>query len=169
MQNGLNWCNQCTSLCLKVASEFFATNAPSPAHWTLNSCFGAFLSLGAFGNVSLLHETRCKMGWTGAINGQVCAMKSHQKIFTTNALDPPHWILSSWFGAFHSDWVHFGLFCYYTKVDAKRAEMVELCTSSCLEVASEFFKTNASDQPNWTLISCFDVFRSIKVHLAMFR
>ena len=46
VQNGLNWCNQCTSLCLKVASEFFATNAPSPSHWTLNSCFGAFLSFG---------------------------------------------------------------------------------------------------------------------------
>ena len=85
-----------------------------------------FLVLGAFGNVSLLHETRCKLGWIGAINGQVCAMKSHQKIFTTNAPDPPHWTLSSWFGAFHSDWVHFGLFCYCTKVDAKRAEMVEL-------------------------------------------
>ena len=46
VQNGLNWCNQCTSFCHKVASEFFATNAPNPPHWTLNSCFGAFLSLG---------------------------------------------------------------------------------------------------------------------------
>src|SRR6185369_13391925 len=46
VQNGLNWCNQCTSLCHKVASEFFTTKAPSPPHWTLNSCFGAFLSFG---------------------------------------------------------------------------------------------------------------------------
>ena len=36
------------------------------------------LYLGAFGNVLLLHETRCKMGWTGAIHAQVRAMKSHQ-------------------------------------------------------------------------------------------
>ena len=36
------------------------------------------LYLGAFGNVSLLHETQCKTGWTGAINAQVCAIKSHQ-------------------------------------------------------------------------------------------
>ena len=25
--------------------EFFAMNAPDPHHWTLNSCFGAFLSV----------------------------------------------------------------------------------------------------------------------------
>jgi hypothetical protein len=35
----------------KVASEFFATNAPDPLHWTKNSCFGAFQ------NVLLLHES----------------------------------------------------------------------------------------------------------------
>ena len=82
--------------------------------------------LGVFGNVSLLHETRCKIGWTGAINGQVCDMKSHRKFFATKEPDPPHWTLNSWFGAFHSVWVHFGLFRYCTKVDAMRAEMVEL-------------------------------------------
>ena len=25
--------------------NFFTTNAPDPHHWTLNSCFGAFLSI----------------------------------------------------------------------------------------------------------------------------
>ena len=54
VQYGLNWCNQCTSLCHKVASEFFATNALNPPHWTINSCFGAFHSvlvhLGSFRN-----------------------------------------------------------------------------------------------------------------------
>jgi len=45
---GAKWvdlCNQCTSLCHEVALEFFATNAPDPPHWTLNSCFGAFRSV----------------------------------------------------------------------------------------------------------------------------
>ena len=28
-----------------VVREFFATNAPDPHHWSLNSCFGAFLSV----------------------------------------------------------------------------------------------------------------------------
>ena len=35
-------------------------------------------------------------------------------------------IITHVFGAFHSVWVHFGLFRYCTKVDAMRAEMVEL-------------------------------------------
>ena len=50
MQNGPNYCK---SSCHKAASEFFATNAPVPPHWTLNSCFGAFrtilVHLGSFG------------------------------------------------------------------------------------------------------------------------
>ena len=33
VQNGPN---NCKSSCHEVASEFFATNAPDPAHWTLN-------------------------------------------------------------------------------------------------------------------------------------
>ena len=45
MQNVLNLCNQCTSLCHEVALEFFATNAFDPPHWILNSCFGAFRSV----------------------------------------------------------------------------------------------------------------------------
>ena len=57
------------------------------------------LCLGAFGNVSLLHETWCKMGWTDAINAQVCAMKSHQ---------------------------NFGLLRYCMKLGAKWAELVQL-------------------------------------------
>ena len=34
------------------------------------------LYLGAFGTILLLHETRCKMDWTCAINAKVHAMKS---------------------------------------------------------------------------------------------
>ena len=45
MQNGLNWCNSCKSSCHEVASEFVATNAPDPPHWTKNSCFFVFRSV----------------------------------------------------------------------------------------------------------------------------
>ena len=45
---------------------------PKLMFWCVSWC------LGAFGNVSLLHKTRCKTGWTGAINAKVLAMKSHQ-------------------------------------------------------------------------------------------
>ena len=39
VQNGPNLSK---SSCHKVASEFFATKAPDPLHWTLNSCFGVY-------------------------------------------------------------------------------------------------------------------------------
>jgi hypothetical protein len=65
MQNWPNWCHYHTSSLSKVASEFFVTNAPKPLHWTQDSSFVAFRT------VSLLYESRCKTGRTGAINAQV--------------------------------------------------------------------------------------------------
>jgi hypothetical protein len=65
MQNWLNSRHYRTSSPSKVASEFFATSAPGPLHWTQNSCFGAFRA------DSVLHESRCKTGRTGAIIAQV--------------------------------------------------------------------------------------------------
>ena len=41
-QNGPNWCK---SSCHEDTSEFFATNAPDPPHWNLNSSFGAFRTI----------------------------------------------------------------------------------------------------------------------------
>jgi hypothetical protein len=65
MQNLPNWCHLRTSSLNKLASQFFATNAADPFHWTQNSCYGAFRA------ISLLHESRCKTGRTGAINAQI--------------------------------------------------------------------------------------------------
>ena len=43
LQNSVqNGPNKGKSLCHEVASEFFATNAPDPPRWTLNSCFVVF-------------------------------------------------------------------------------------------------------------------------------
>src|SRR6185437_2303189 len=59
VQNGPNWFK---SSCHEVTSEFFATNAPNPPHWTLNSCFGAFCTisvhLGQFGRLTKLGAKR---------------------------------------------------------------------------------------------------------------
>ena len=50
--------------CHEVASEFFATNAPDPTHWTLNWRFGAFrniwVRLGLFGCLTKLGEKRAE-------------------------------------------------------------------------------------------------------------
>ena len=59
--------NKCKSLCHKVVSEFFATNAPDPPHWTLNWCFCAFCTIWVhLGPFVLPDKTRCKMGRTSA-------------------------------------------------------------------------------------------------------
>ena len=47
------------------------------------------------------------------------------EFLTTNAPDPPHWTLISCFGAFHTIWVHLGLFGCLKKLGAKRAELVQ--------------------------------------------
>jgi len=47
--------------CHEVASEFFATNAPDPPHWTLNSCFGLFCTVCVhLGPLSCLTKLRAK-------------------------------------------------------------------------------------------------------------
>jgi len=47
------------------------------------------------------------------------------EFIATKAPDPPHWTLNSCFGASHSVWVHFAMFCYNTKLGAKRVEQVQ--------------------------------------------
>ena len=37
-----------------------------------------------------------------------------------------HWTLNSFFGVFHSVWVHLGSFCNYMELGAKRGELVQL-------------------------------------------
>jgi len=51
--------------------------------------------------------------------------------------------------------VHLVLFHYYTKIGAKQAELMQLCKSSCHEMALEFFATNAPNPDHWTLNSYF--------------
>ena len=85
-----------------------------------------------------------------------------------NTPDPPHWTLNSCFGVSRSVGVHLAMFRYYTKLGAKWVELVQLCKSSCHEVALEFFATNTPDPPLWTLNTYFGAFRSPWVHLQSF-
>jgi len=85
-----------------------------------------------------------------------------------NAPNPPHWTLNSCLCASRSVWLYLAIFHYYTKLGAKRVELVQLCTSSCHEFTSEFFVMNGLDPPHWTINSCFGASRSVWGHLAMF-
>jgi hypothetical protein len=113
MQNWPNWCHYCTSSLNKVASEFFAANAPDPLNWTQNSCFRTFQT------VSSLHENRCKTSRTSAINAKVRKTKSRRNF--SQRTHPIHSI-----GPKTHVFRRFGQFCYCTKVDAKLSELVLL-------------------------------------------
>ena len=100
----------------------FATNAPDPLHWTLNSCFGVFrtiwVHLVPFGYLTKL----------GAKWAEVVQNSCHEvslEFFAMNAPDPPHWTLNSRLGSFRTIRVHLGPFGCLTKLSAKRAEVVQ--------------------------------------------
>jgi hypothetical protein len=130
-------------------SEFFATNAPDPPHWTPNSCFGSFQT------ISLLHKLRCKTGWTGAINAQVRATQPRQKFFAMNASDPPHWTSISSFGAFRTVLLLSELWCKPGWTGAINAEV------RATQSRRKYFATNTSNPPYWTSDSCFGVLRTV--------
>ena len=101
--------------------------------------------LGAFGTVWLPYETRCKTCQTSA---KVRASKSRQNF--SQRTHPIHTI-----GPKTSGLVRFILFgCIWDCLVALRNSVQNgpnKCKSSCHEVASEFFATNAPDPPHWTL------------------
>ena len=85
-----------------------------------------------------------------------------------SAPDPTHRTLNLCFGGFHSVRMHLGLFCYSSKLGAKRAQLVQLMQSTCHEVISELFAINAPNPMHWIQISCFGAFHSVWVHLGSF-
>jgi len=101
-----------------------------------------------------------------------CKSSCHEvvsELFATNAPDPHHWTLNHVFDAFRNVWVHLWPFCCYTKLGANGPNWCNKCKSSCHEVVSELFATNAPDPHHWTLNSCFVAFRKVWVHLGSFR
>ena len=125
-KNGPNWCK---SSCHEDTSEFFATNAPDPLHWNLNSCFGMFhtilMHLGPFGWLANLDGKRAE-------RMQKFVPRSRVRIFrnerTRSTPLDPHLMfccISYRLGAF-------GTARCLTKLGAKRADK---CKSSCYQVA----------------------------------
>ena len=105
---------------------FFATNARDRHHWTLNSCFGAFL----FIRVHLRPFGYCtKLGakWANLVQlKQKFVPQSLVRNSQNECSRSTYWTLSSCFHAFLSIWVHLGPFRYCTKLGAKWANLVQL-------------------------------------------
>jgi len=101
--------------------------------------------LGVFGTVWLPFETRAKR----AELVPKFVPRSRFGFFRiertlSTPLDPKltFWCVSYYLGAFGTVWLPYETRCKTGRTSAK---------SSCHEVASEFFTTNASDPPHWTL------------------
>ena len=158
-QNRPNWCK---NSCHEVTSGFFATNAPDPPHWTLNSCFGMFhtilMHLGPFGWLAKLDEKRAELMRKFVPRSRVRMFRNERTRSTP--LDPKLmvWCVSYYLGALGT------IFCPTTLC----AKQVNWCKSSCHEVALEFFATNAPGPPHWTLNFCFRAICTILVHLGLF-
>src|SRR6185295_3032501 len=105
LQNsGQNILNKCKSSWHEDVSEFFATNALDPPHWTLNTCFGAFLSicvhLGPLGCLTKLGAKHSELVQKSVRRGRVGIFNDERTRSTP--LDPKlmFWCVSYRLGAF---------------------------------------------------------------------
>src|SRR6185312_14695291 len=106
--------------------RIFETNATDPHHWTLNSCFGAFLSVrvhfGPFRYCTKLGAKRAKLVQLMQKFVQRCLVRIFRNERSRSTLLDPKLC----FDAFLSFWVHLELFRYCTKLAAKHAKLVQL-------------------------------------------
>jgi len=119
-------------------------NAPDPHHWTLNSCFGAFVSvwvhLEPFCYCTKIAAKRAKLVQLMQKFVPWCLVR----IFATNAPDPHHWSLNSCFVLFLSVRVHFEPFRYCTKLGAKCAKLVQLMQKFVQRCVVRIFRNERS-------------------------
>ena len=72
-------------------------------------------------------------------------------------------------GAFRSVWVHLSMFRYYMKLGAKRVELVQLMHKFVPQSCIRIFRKERTGSTPLEPYSCSGAFRSVSVHLAMFR
>ena len=90
--------------------------------------------------VSLLQETRCNLGWTGAISAKVRATKLRWNFLQQTHAVHPIWNLNSSLDEFRSVWVHLGMFRYCTKLVAILADLVQLIQQFLPRCLVEIFR-----------------------------
>jgi len=103
----------------KSSRIVFATNAPNPPYWTLNSCFGAFCTvlvhLQPFGCLAKLGVKRFELVQKFVPRCRVRILRNRRTRSTP--LDPKL--------LFCTIWVHLGPLSCLTKLGAKRSELVQ--------------------------------------------
>ena len=110
-------------MCHEVALEFFATNAPDPHHWTLNSCFGAFRTIwvhsGPFGCLAKLGAKWAELVQKFVPRSRVGIIPNERTRSTP--LDPKlkFWFVSYYLGAFGTVWLPYETRCKTGRTSAK--------------------------------------------------
>ena len=107
-------------------SEFFAKNAPDPHHWTLNSCFGLFLStwvhLGLF-----RYCTKLGAKWTNLLHlMQKFMPQSLIRISRNGRSRSTQWDPKLMFSCISFCLGAFGTIMLLHKLDAKHSKLVQL-------------------------------------------
>ena len=122
----------------EVASDFFATNAHDPTHWTVNCCFGAFCTIwvhsGPFGCLTKLGAIRAELVQKFVPRSRIGMFRNKRTRSTPLDHKLTFWCVSFHLGAFGTVW-----FPYKTRCKTGR-------TSAKVRAA-----TNTSDPPHWTL------------------
>jgi len=144
-------------------------NAPDPHHWTINSCFGAFLSVrvhfGLFRYCTKLAAKRAKLVQLMQKFRPRCLVRIFGNEHSQSTLLDPK--LMFWCISFHS-----GVFWTVSLLHetwCKSAKLVQIMQIFMHDVVLEFFATNTPDPYHWTLNSCFGAFLSVRVHFGPFR
>ena len=145
--------------------DFFTTNTPNPYHWTLNSFFGASLSvwvhLEPFRYCTKLAAKHAKLVQLMQKFVPRCLVRSFcNERSRSTPLDP-----KLMFGCVSLHSGAFGTVSLLHENRCKWANLVQLMQEFVQKVPSEFLETDAPDPHNWTLSSCFHAFLSVCVHL----
>ena len=107
-KTGQSWCK---SSCHDVESEFFATKAPDPPHWTLNSHFGAFrtirVHLGPFGCLTKLGAKRAELVQKFVPRSRVGIFRNERT--QSIPVDPKlmFWCILFYLGALRTVWLRY--------------------------------------------------------------
>ena len=125
VQNGPNLCK---NSCHEVASEFFATNAPDPLQWTLNSCFGVFrtiwVHLVPFGYLTKLGVKLAEVVQKFVPRSRVGIFRNERTRSTPLDSKLMFWCVSYYLDAF-------GIVCCVTTLSSKRAKLVQKFVPRC--------------------------------------
>ena len=111
-------------MCQEVASEFFATNAPDPPHWTLILRFGAFATIlvhsGPFGCLTKLGAKRAELVQKFVKRSRIRFFRNERTRSTL--LDPKltFWCVCYYLGAFGTVLLPYETRCKTGRTSAKK-------------------------------------------------